>query len=100
MNLKAQVTQAHFLQSVMHDRQRSHFLGHEKHSLPVIGGARDDVRNRLRLACSRRPLDNEIAPRTNLLDYAGLRRVRWDHVQQIRRGKPRIERFLRAEKRL
>ena len=60
------------VQATFHHVQRSHLLCHKQHGPPVFDSRRYHIGDRLRLACPRRALHNQIASAPHLLDNNGL----------------------------
>ena len=56
MQDEAEVIEVGLPQLVVHDVQRRPLLGYEQHRLSPAYEVGDNVRDRLRLACARRPL--------------------------------------------
>ncbi len=67
-------------QSLVDDLQRRHLFSNEQHALPRLHSARDDVRNRLRLAGAGWTLDHQVLSREGFLDGDRLRAVRVSDV--------------------
>ena len=97
MQLQADVAETVLDQAIVHDRERRHLLGHEQDLLPVMHGGRHDVGDGLRLPGARRPLNHEIVSASNFLDCLGLRRIRIDDLDDLRRGQNPVELVVRTE---
>ena len=83
VEFEADVVEAHLVQPVVNNVEGGHFLGDEQNRLTVMHGRRDNIRDRLRFAGSRRTLDDKVAPGANGLDHPRLRGVRVDNMYEI-----------------
>jgi hypothetical protein len=68
VEFEADVVEARLVQPVVNCVEGGHVLGDEQNRLTVMHGRRDNIRDRLRFAGSRRTLDDEIASGANGLD--------------------------------
>jgi len=72
VEFEADVVEAHLVQPVVNNVEGGRFLGDEQNRLTVMHGRRDNIRDRLRFARSRRTLDDEIVSGANSLGDARL----------------------------
>jgi len=83
VEFEANVVEAHLVQPVVNNVKGGHFLGDEQNRLTVMHGRRDNIRDCLRFAGSRRTLDDEIVSGANGLDDRRLRGIRIDNMNEI-----------------
>ena len=75
VQLKAGYAKADAVQSVLDYFKCGHLLGYKQDLSVVAYRLRDDVHDRLRLACSRRTLNHKVAALVDVKDCQRLRRV-------------------------
>ena len=68
VEFEADIVEAHLVQPVISNVEGGRFPGDEQNRLSVMHGRRDNIRDRLRFACSRRTLDDKIMSGANGLD--------------------------------
>ncbi|SPT39883.1 Uncharacterised protein [Achromobacter denitrificans] len=83
MQFQAERAQADIGQTAMHHLQRGHFFRDEQHRLAARQQMRDQVRDGLALARTRRPLQHQIAARVHRADRLQLRRIAQQRRQQV-----------------
>ncbi len=66
MEIQTEVTETGLVESSLHDFQGGALLGHEQNLLSCRDGNCDEVRDRLRLAGTWRPLDHEVTTSNHL----------------------------------
>lgn len=85
VDLETEVPHADLVQPALHDLESRHLLAYEEHASPGSKQLAYQIRDGLRLASSRRPLDDKIAPGLCLLNNSDLRRVGIHDVENIAR---------------
>ena len=85
MQVKDEVSQPDAPQPVQDGVDRGALLGHEQDPLAASGQAGDQVSDRLRLAGSRRPVNDQVSTADRAVDGIRLAGVRVQHQELIRR---------------
>ncbi len=98
VQLQAGVAQAHGVESVFDDLQRRLLLGDEEDRLAPADRLGDQVRDRLRLACAGRPLDDQVASPKHVEEGQRLRTVRVHDVMDVLGRQAAIEVLVGADR--
>ena len=94
MQLKDSIAQMTLIQTTLDHLERGHLLGNEQHRFLLADQLRDDVGDRLRLACAGRPLDYQIGTLAHLQNRLGLATVGVLHKTHIARLDHRVDVYI------